>query len=58
MDEQQFKDAKQCTTLLKMLIKAHDGKMMMNKILPRARQVCEDYYSKYPENKVNLGNHE
>lgn len=50
----QLREAKHCVAGLSILIKAVDGKMVMETVLPMARNRLEQYKQKYPSGKVAL----
>lgn len=50
----QLREAKHCVAGLSILIKAVDGKMVMETVLPMARNRLEQYKQKYPSGKVVL----
>lgn len=50
----QLREAKHCVAGLSILIKAVDGKMVMETVLPMARSRLEQYKQKYPSGKVVL----
>lgn len=52
--ETQLREAKHCIAGLSMLIKAVDGKMVMETVLPMARNRLEKYKGKYPSATVVL----
>lgn len=52
--ETQMREAKRCVAALSMLLKAIDGKMVMETVLPAARNRMERYREKYPSAKVVL----
>lgn len=52
--ETQLREAKHCVVGLSMLIKAVDGKMVMARVLPMARNRLEKYNEKYPSATVVL----
>ena len=52
--EAQLKEATRCVAELSMLIKAVDGKSVMETVLPMARKRLEKYYEKYPPEKISL----
>ena len=52
--ETQLREARHCVAGLSMLIKAVDGKMVMETVLPMARNRLEEYRGKYPSATVVL----